>query len=180
MHFFLPKEFIEHVTPTFESSGWGGSGEHPLHSGKVWIFSLFKPGIHAPSKQTTTPLITVFQKKPFFLVHRHLILLFPTATFPSSQTTIHVAPWHAVPATPDGKVNSGQRFHSAAALIPTGCPHWPSDLVRYISIASWYVGCTHSDAFAPMAIYWKSFDNVYRNLSMPDLKWPVKGVDRNV
>ena len=115
-----------------------------------------------------TPLITVFQKKPFFLVHRHLIRLFPTATFPSSQTTIHVAPWHAVPATPDGRSNSGQRFHSAAALIPTGCPHRPSDLVRYISIASLYVGCTHSDAFAPMAIYWKSFNNANRYLSMPD------------
>ena len=98
------------------------------------------------------PELTVFQKNPFFLVHLHLTLLFPIATFPSSQTTMHVAPWQAVPATPVGRASSGQRLHSAAALTPTGWPHWSSDRVFHISRASLYVGCCHSATAAPAAI----------------------------
>ena len=66
--------------------------------------------------------LTLFQKNPTFLFHRHLVRLFPTDALPSSQTCIHVDPSHVISFTPAGNANGGQFDHKAAALIPTGCP----------------------------------------------------------
>ena len=66
--------------------------------------------------------LTLFQKNPTFLFHRHLVRLFPTDALPSSQTCIHVDPSHVISFTPAGRANGGQFDHKAAALIPTGCP----------------------------------------------------------
>ena len=66
---------------------------------------------------------TFFQKNPFFLFHRHLILLRPIATFPSSQTAIQVALSHVTSFTPSGLSRAGQLDHNADCLTPTGCAH---------------------------------------------------------
>merc|ERR1711990_7633 len=84
-------------------------------------------------------VFTVFQKNPFFLFHLHFVRLLPVATFPSSQTAIHVAPSQLIEATPAGCANTGHNVVSAAARIPIGCPHPP---VRRLaaSRASEYLG----------------------------------------
>ena len=86
--------------------------------------------------------LTCFQKNPCDLFHLHLIRRRPIATLPGSQTTIQVDPSHVLPATPAGRVNSGQRLHVAEAL-PTGCPQ-PPLLLRAIDKASLYVGCSQA------------------------------------
>jgi len=89
--------------------------------------------------------LTCFQKNPFDLFHLHLIRRRPMATLPGSQTTIQVDPSQVLPATPAGRVNSGQRLHVAEALptLSTGCPQ-PLLLLRAIDKASLYVGCSQA------------------------------------
>ena len=71
--------------------------------------------------------LTFFQKNPFFLFHLHLTRLLPIAALPSSQICMHVAPLQVTSFTPAGISRAGHKFQVAAALIPTGWPHFDLD-----------------------------------------------------
>ena len=93
-----PLVLIAQVMLRLASLEVGVSGSHPLHSESA-----------------------LFQKKPCFLFHRHLIRRRPIDTFPASQICIQVAPSQLTLATPDGNgVKLGHMVQSAAAFTPTG------------------------------------------------------------